>query len=242
MTGAFFVTPLKFGSHLFSDALKAPLPPCWPEKPEKPEAEAPAEEEAPVEEEAPAEVEEVEVIPDPPTQHMTWVMCLDSTLTSHDFVDHIPWLRTQASVLEERLVKADQQEYLKHRAVEEKFEATEEVIELIDEIKNLSHLVHIERELLLKYHAIALAFGIDGTSLVLVHNGKPSWRKILAAFCTLKIPIEVKDSVALKALVDEVAESFPSAVSKVLKVLADSTTPAAPEEPAAEKEEPKDAA
>merc|ERR1719193_2654515 len=235
MTGAFVVMPLRYESHLFPEALKAPLPPGWPEKPEpkaepvKDEAPADAEEEAPAEEAAPEE--EAEVIPDPPTQPMTWIMCVDSTLTANDFSEHIPWLRSQASVLEERLLKADQQEYLRHRNAEEKLEAAEDVSALVGEINNLSHLVHIDKELLEKYYAIALSFGLDRPSLVLLEHGKPSWRKILAAFCTLSIPLEVEDGEALRALVDEVVESSPSALSKVLKVYSDSTIPP-PAEPA----------
>jgi len=235
MTGAFVVMPLRYGSHLFAEALKAPLPPGWPEKPEpKPEpvedeVPADADEAAPAEEAAPEE--EAEVIPDPPTQPMTWIMCLDSTLTANDFSEHIPWLRSQASELEERLLKADQQEYLRHRNAEEKLEAAEDVSALVGEINNLSHLVHINKELLEKYYAIALSFGLDRPSLVLLEHGKPSWRKILAAFCTLSIPLEVEDGEALRALVDEVVESSPSALSKVLKVYSDSTIPP-PAEPA----------
>lgn len=233
MTGAFVVMPLRYGSHLFLEALKAPLPSGWPEKPEpkpepaKDEVPADAEEENPAEEAAPEE--EAEVVPDPPTQPMTWIMCVDSTLTANDFTEHIQWLRSQAIVLEERLLKADQQEYLRHRNAEEKLEAAEDVTELIGEINNLSHLVYINKELLEKYHTIALSFGLDGPSLVLTQNGKPSWRKILTAFCTLKIPFEVKDAEALRALVDEVAESSPSALSKILKVYSDSTLPPPPE-------------
>jgi len=240
VTGAFLATPIRYGSHLFTDALKAPLPAGWPEKPEKPE-EAPAEEAA-AEEEEPA-AEEVEVIPDPPTKPTTLIMCLDSTLSSLDFAEHIPWIRIQASVLEERLVKADQQEYLKHRTAEEKLEAAaaEEVVEVINEIGNLSHWVQIDKELVNKYHAIALAFDFNEQSLVCEQTGKPTWKKILAAFRTLTSSNEVKDSKALQDLANELAESSPSALSKILKALADlaTTTAAAVEEEVTENAEEK---
>jgi len=237
MTGAFLAMPLRYGSYLFSEALKAPLPQGWPIKPEekpKPAEDAGNNEEN---EEAPEEAapeEETEVVPDPPTQPVKWIMCLDSTLTARDFSEHIHWLRSQALALEERLLKADQQEYLKHRKAEEKLEATENSAEIIGEINNLSHLVHIDKELLEKYHTIALAFGLEELTLVLAQNGKPCWRKILAAFRTLQMPLEVTDPEALRTLVDEVLESFPSAISRILKVFSDSTlkptSEAAPEE------------
>jgi len=237
MTGAFVAMPLRYGSYLFSDALKAPLPQGWPNKPkEKPK---PAEDAGQNEEndEAPEEAapeEETEVVPDPPTQTVKWIMCLDSTLTARDFSEDIQWLRSQALVLEERLLKADQQEYLKHKEAEEKLEAAENSAELIGEINNLSHLVHIDKDLLEKYYTIALALGLQEPSLVFAENGKPCWRKILAAFRALEMPLEVTDPEALRTLVDEVLESSPSAISRILKVFSDSTlkptSEAAPEE------------
>lgn len=177
MTGAFVAMPLRYGSHLFSEALKAPLPEGWPKKlEEKPKAAEDADQNE-ANEEAPEEAapeEEAEVVPDPPTEPISWVMCLDSTLTAHDFSEHIQWLRSQALVLEERLLKADQQEYLKHRVAEEKLEAAENSVELIGEIHNLSHLVYIDKNLLEKYHTIAVAIGLKGHTLVLSQNGSPS--------------------------------------------------------------------
>jgi len=240
VTGAFLATPIRYDSHLFTDALKAPLPPGWPEKPEKPVV-APAEEAAAEEEEPVAE--EVEVIPDPPTKPITLILCLDSTLSSLDFAEHIPWIRTQASVLEERLIKADQQEYLKHRTAEEKLEAAaaEEVVELIAEISGLSHWVQIDKELVNKYHAIALAFDLNEQSLICQQTGKPTWKKMLAAFRTLTSSNEVKDAKALQDLVNELVESSPSALSKILNALADlaTTTAAAAEEEVTENAEEK---
>jgi len=267
VTGAFVAMPLRYGSYLFSDALKAPLPTSWMKKSEEPKEKVSKEssssssspsskdsssssksqdKEPPAEEAEPEE--EAEVIPDPPTQPMTWLMCVDSTLTAQDFSEHIQWLRSQAIVLEEKLLEADKQEYLKHREAEEKLEAalaTDELIaiqqkrfQMPSETNNLSHLVTIDKELLGKYHAIALAFELDGPSLVLTHNGKASWRKILAAFCTLETPLVVKDAVALRALVDEVVESAPSAIAKYLKIFSDSTARhLQPTEEAAEEEE-----
>merc|ERR1719445_401513 len=96
LCGAFFAAAFSFPSYLHDEALKAALAENWPNNEKENE-------------------EEVEDVPEPPSQNVRMVMYMDKTGTSLDFEEHLEWIKNEVLHIKQTLTIVDKVEYLKHR-------------------------------------------------------------------------------------------------------------------------------